>query len=164
MRVVSKLTGCRVSPFVAAIVMVVLCVGCASKRNQVSPSAQHVQAANRVLAALAEGLRQRNADAVARLWRKDLQDEARREVVTGFEDPGHIDLSFSLIGIRAMEGKAVSQVSWSGVWGAREVSGTFEMELGGPNGEMILSIRGDNPLRGGRPPAKGLEGLSPPGL
>lgn len=132
----------------ALALMTVLALGCSGRNAKPTVADRQVEAATEVLTAMAQGLKTRDAGALARLWQP-----ARRDVVGGrireaLQKKGAIDITLSLVGVRVEPERRVARVAWQGTWGGEPLSGGFEMELSTTDPPVIMDIRGEDPTGG----------------
>jgi hypothetical protein len=135
-----------------------LAFGCGGKNTKPTVADTQVEDVSKLVAAMAQGLKTRDVDALVALW-----DPARRADVAGrirkaLKQPGAIDLNLSLIGLRLEPGHRQARVAWQGTWGGEAVSGGFDMELTDSNPPRILAMRGEDPAGAGTPDT----GTTPP--
>jgi len=126
-----------------------LLAACAGGKTKPTPASEAVDAATQVLAAMAQGLKGRDADALAGLWAKGQRPEALERVRAALARPGPIDVRLTLVGLRLEPGRRLARVAWEGTWGGETISGGFEMELTGADPPRIVAMRGEDPTGAG---------------
>lgn len=132
------------------LMVMLLAAGCSGRNAKPTEADLQVEAASAVLAAMTQGLKARNVDALARLWRPDRRDAVRERIRTTLARKGTIDVTLSLVGVRLEPERRLARVAWHGTWGGEPLSGGFEMELTGSDPPLIADIRGEDPTGGAR--------------
>jgi len=131
---------------------------CSAKTPKPTSASQQADAVREVLETMAEGLKARDATALASQWDPAAREDARARIEAALDrdgaPPGPVEVRFTPVAVRADGRRRLARVAWEGTWGGRKVEGTFDMELttGEPPG--ILAIRGDDPLAGPTAPAE----------
>jgi hypothetical protein len=126
--------------------------GCTAKVPKPTPASLDVDAVRQVLEGMSEGLKARDATALASQWDPAVREDARARIGAALDAwrgvSGPVEVRLTPVAVRAEGQRRLARVAWEGTFGGQKADGTFELELSAGEPPAILAVRGEDPVDG----------------